>query len=162
MDDVGFLEAVRDIADLAVDVDVDVSARVQAFVVKDRRARLHRLLGIEDGGQDLIVDLDQPCGCFGGGLGFGDDGGDALADETHDVVQHVGIVGIDEVILVRRRAVEPARNVLPGEDGDNSGNRHRLVAANGANAGMRMRRTQDLEMQRRSAGRHRACSAPGP
>ncbi len=54
-------------------------------------------------------------------------GGDPLADEAGDVVEHIGVVGIDEMILVRRRAVEPARHVLPGEDGDHARHGQRLA-----------------------------------
>ena len=60
----------------------------------------------------------QPAGLFGGGLGFGDDRRDALTDEAHHIVENIGVVGIDQMILVHRGAVEPARNVLPGEDRD--------------------------------------------
>ena len=107
----------------------------------------HGRLRIEHRGKKLVIDLEQPARFFRGALGFGHNGGNALADETDDIVEHVGIVGIDEVILVRRRAVEPARHVLPSEYGDDAGNRRGLIPLDGLDARMRMRRAQHLEMQ---------------
>ncbi|MEI9901865.1 MAG: hypothetical protein WDN31_19115 [Hyphomicrobium sp.] len=43
-----------------------------------------------------------------------------LAHEADDVIEDVGIVGIDEVVLVRCRAVEAARHVLPREYGNDA------------------------------------------
>ena len=84
--------------------------------------------GSNTGGQQLVLDLEQPAGFLGGGLGLGDHGGDPLADEAHDIVEHIGVVGIDQMILMRRRGVELARHVLPGEHGDHAGHGQRLVA----------------------------------
>ena len=59
----------------------------------DQRARRSAgELGVEDGRQDLVVDADEPARRLGGGGGLGDDRGDALADVTHDVVEHPGVV----------------------------------------------------------------------
>ena len=52
--DVGLGEAVRDAADLAVDVDVDVAAGAEPLVVQQWRVRLHRLDRIEHRGQRLV------------------------------------------------------------------------------------------------------------
>ena len=141
-------EALLDAADLAVDVDIDIVAEGDALFVQERRARLHRRFRVEHRRQELVVDLEQAAGRFGGGFGFRDDGGDPLADEADDVVEHVGVVGIDEVILVGGGRVEPARHVLPGEDGDDAGHGKRLVALDGLDARMGMRRAQHLQMQR--------------
>ena len=103
--------------------------------------------GSKTAGRYLIVDLEQPRRCFSSVFAFSDDGGDALAHKAHHVVEHEGVVGVDEVIFVRRRAVEPARNVLPGEYGYDARNRHGLVADDAADARVRVRRPQDLEMQ---------------
>ena len=51
------------------------------------------------------------------------------------------------MILVSGRAVEPARDVLPGEDGDHAGHGHRLLAPDAADAGVGVGRAQHLEMQ---------------
>ena len=152
--DVGLLEALRDAAELAVNVDVDVVVKGDAPVVQDGRARRHRRFRIEHGGKQLVVDLEQAAGLFRGGLGLGHDGRDPLPDEADDIVEDVGVVGIDEVVLVGRRAVEPARDILPGEDGDDARHRRGLVALDGFDARMRMRRAQHLEMQHVLHRRH--------
>ena len=72
-----------------------------SFVVEDRGARQHRLFGIEHGGQNFVIHLGYAAALFRGCFGLGDDGGDPLADEAHDVVEHVGVVGVDQVIVVQ-------------------------------------------------------------
>ncbi len=123
------VEAVLDVAELAVNVDIDVVAEGDALLVQDRRARRHGRFRIEHGGQQLVLDLEQAAAFLRGALGLGHHGGDPLADEADDVVEHVGVVGIDQVILVRRRRVELARHVLPGEDGDDAGHGQRPCRA---------------------------------
>ena len=49
---------------------------------------------------------------------------------------------------MRRRRVELAWHILPGEDGNDAGDGKRLVAADALDAGMRMRRAQHFEVQR--------------
>ena len=95
---------------------------------------------------------------LGRGLGFRHDRGDPLADEAHHIVENVRIVRIDQMILVGGRAVEPARNVLPGEDVDHARHRHGLVAADRNDARMRMGRAQHLEVQQ-AIDRHIHCVA---
>ncbi len=103
--DIGLGKSLLDVADIAVDLAGDVAlrivdARFRSLVVNDRRARLHRRLRIEHGGKDFVVH-DQPVAArFGGGLALGHHRGDALADETHDPVQHRGVVGIDAWVLM--------------------------------------------------------------
>src|SRR5580700_661304 len=86
VDRVGFLKALLDAPDLAVDVDVDVRFGSRfapvATVVQNRSPNIHRMFGIEDGGKNFVVDLDLPGSLFGGGFGLGDDSGDALPGET--------------------------------------------------------------------------------
>ena len=48
-----------------------------------RRLAGGRLGGIGDGGQDLVVDLDQFGGVLGLSQGLGDHDGDRLADKAH-------------------------------------------------------------------------------
>ena len=52
------------------------------------------------------------------------------------------------MIFVRRRGVELARHVLPGEHRDHARHGHRLVALDRLDPRMRMRRAQHLQMQR--------------
>ena len=104
-----------------------------------RSARKHGLLGVEHGGKHLVVHLHAPAALLRGGLGFGDHGGDPLADEPRDVVEHVGVIGIDAEVVVTGRREGPPRNVLPGEDRVDSRHGERLVLADGRDAGVRMR-----------------------
>jgi hypothetical protein len=71
-----------------------------------------------------------------------------LTDETDDIVENVGVVGVYEVIFMGRGRVELARNILPGEDSNHPGNRHRVVAFDGLDACMGVRRAQAFQMQR--------------
>ena len=62
-----------DVADTTVDFDQDVALRVanesvHALVMDGRSAGSHRLLGIEDGRQDLVLDRDLAAPFLGGGL----------------------------------------------------------------------------------------------
>jgi hypothetical protein len=106
VDDVGLGEAGPDVAEASVQVEQDVALgmadeRVRRLLVVDhRRSGLHRLLGVEDRREHLVVDLDAAAAFLRGGLAVGRHGRHALPDEPHDVVQHVGIVGIDEVVVV--------------------------------------------------------------
>ena len=100
-----FLEdVVRRVLDPGVDVLV---------AVKLRGAGQHGLVGVEHGGKHLVVDLHQPAALLRGGLGFGDHGGDPLADEPRDVVEHVGVVGIDAEVVVTGRREGPPAGRLP-------------------------------------------------
>ena len=115
-------EALLDAAELAVNVDIDIVAIGDAlFVMQDGRAWLHGGLGVEHRRQKLVIDLELAAGFFGGAFRLGHDGRDPLADEADDIVEDIGVVGIDEMILMRRRRVELARHVLPGEHGDDAG-----------------------------------------
>ena len=129
MNGVGFLETLLDAAEFAVNVDIDIVAEGDALLfMQDRRARLHGEFRVEHRGKKIILDLEQPAGLFRCTLGLRHDRGHPLTDEAHHIVEHVGVVGIDEMILVRRRGVELARHVLPGKHGDDAGHRESLVA----------------------------------
>ena len=69
--------------------------------VQDSRTGKHSLLGVEHGGKHLVVNFHQPAALFRRGFGLGNDGGDPLADEARDIVEHVGVVGIDVEVVVR-------------------------------------------------------------
>ena len=125
---VGLGEAFVHTAELPVNIDIDVVAIGDALVVQDRRVRFHGGFRVEHGRQQLVIDFELPAAFFGRGLGFRHDGGNALADEADHIVEEVGVVGIDEMILMRRGRVELARHVLPGEHGDHTGHSHGRVA----------------------------------
>ena len=80
------------------------------------RVRLHGSGRIEHRGQYLVAHVQQSAGRFGDRFGLSDHRRHALADEAHHIVEDVAVIGIDQVILVRRRTVKPSRYVLPGED----------------------------------------------
>ena len=110
VDDVGLFESLLDVANLAVYFEQDISsrapdARFRALVVNDGRARAHRRFGIEDRGQHFVVDLDFAASFFGRAFSVRDDRGDSLADESHDIVEQVGVVGIGVVVVVSGRGV---------------------------------------------------------
>ena len=152
VDDVRLGEASLDVADTAVDVDQDVALRVAdegvlAPVVDHRRAGPHRLLGVEDGRQDLVLDRDLAAPFLGGGLGLGHHGGHPLPDEADDVVEHVGVVGIDAEVLVDGGGVELARHVLPGEDRMHARHLERGALVDRDDAGVGVRRAEHLQVQ---------------
>jgi hypothetical protein len=77
--------------------------------VQDRRVGGHRLDGVEDGGQLLVVDLDEVERLLRGVLVDGGDGGDALADEADAAAGEDGHVA-------QEGAVDSAVDVLAGDD----------------------------------------------
>ena len=148
VDGVGLPEALLDIAEVTMNVDIDVVAKGDTLFVQDRRARLHGDFRIEHRRQDFVIDVEQAAGFFRGSLGLGHHGRDPLAYEAHHIVEHVGVVGIYEVILMGRRRVELARHILPGEDFDDAGHGKSALALDGLDACMRMRRAQHFQVQR--------------
>ena len=107
--------------------------------MKLRSAGKHGLLGVEYGGKHLVVHFHQPAAFLRGGLRFGDHGGDPLADEPRDVVEHVSVVGVDPEVVVTGSREGPPRDVLPGEDRVDPRNGERLVLADGRDACVRVR-----------------------
>ena len=107
----------------------------------------HGVLRGEDGVQHLVVDLQGPHACLRRRHRVGDDGGDALADEPHDVVEHAGVVRVVGVELVLRGRKQLRRGVLVGEDRRDAGNRQRGCCVDGADPGVGMRGAQQLHVQ---------------
>ena len=85
----------------------------RSLVVDHRRARCHRLLGIEHRGEHLVIDHEPPAAFLRGGLAVGDDGGDPLADKAHDIVEDDGVGGIVLVALMACGGEPAARACLP-------------------------------------------------
>ena len=152
VDEVGRGEALLDVADMAVDLGENVAggivdARLRSGVVDHRRARRHRRLGIEHGGKHLVVDDEAPAAFLRRAFAVGDHRGDALADKADDVVEDHGIGGIVLVALVARRGEAACRRILPGEHGDDPGHGERLLVPDRQDAGMGVRRAQELHVQ---------------
>ncbi len=152
VNEVGGGEALLDVADMAVDLGEDVArgivdARLPPDVVDHRRAGRHRRLGIEYGGQHLVVDDEAPAAFLRRGFAVGDHRSDALAGKADHVVEDDGIVGVVAVELVPRRGEAARRRVLPGEHGDDPGHGERLLVADRQDAGMGVRRAQELHVQ---------------
>ena len=98
-----------------------VHERVVAPVGHDRRARLERLLDVEDRGQLLEVEADLRDGLVGRLLGLGHDGHDRLALEADAVLgQHELLFGLDADEPEDR--VPVVRDVRRGQGPDEPGN----------------------------------------
>ena len=118
MDDVGLGESGFDIADFAVEFEQDVMDLVVGE--RDRRS------GAAGGAPSAIASSGsktagstsystttsrQPSSAARDRVG--EHGHHPLADEAHDVVEHVGVVGIDEVVGVDRGAVRASAGRPP-------------------------------------------------
>ena len=71
-----------------------------ALVVQHRRIRRHRRDRIENRRQDLVARPAKPASGLGSAFGFGYHGRHTLAGEAHHIVEDIGVVWIDEMILV--------------------------------------------------------------
>ncbi len=162
MHHIGGGEPVRRVAHLAVDVGIDVAVLRNPLLVQDRRIRPHRRLRIEHRRQYFVLHVEQPAGRLRRRLGLGDDGRDPLTDESDDVVEHIGVVRIDEMVLVGGAAVEAPRHVFPGEDRDHPRHPRRLFTADADDPRMGVRRAQHLEVQHAGDNDiHRVAGLPG-
>jgi hypothetical protein len=81
---------------------VDAVVR-RAIGVDERRAGHPRLVGVEDGREHVVGDVDEAARGIRRFGGLGDDRDDALADVAHDVVEHAGVVGVVGAVLVAAR-----------------------------------------------------------
>ena len=105
-DAVSLGERLVDVAALVLDVREVV--RLGA-VVQERRVGSERLLGVGDGRQGLVLDLDQARGVLRDVAGRRDDAGNRLADEANLLGrQHRPVVGHD---LLSRQAGGDRRDV---------------------------------------------------
>ncbi len=153
MHGVGLREANFDIANAAVHFPHDIVLRIEnarflrVLVVDHRRARRHGLFRIEHRRQGFVIDLDLAAGFLGGGFALGHHGGDPLADEAHDRIQHHGVVGIDQADFMARSRKRGFGRVLMREHRDDAWDAQRRAFVDGTDARMRMRRAQQFDVQ---------------
>ena len=110
-----------DVADIAVNLADDVAlrvvdARLRPLVVKDRRARTHCRVGIENGSKYFVVDDELTAARLGRGFAVGNYRGNALADKADHAVQKHGVVRIDAFVLVPRGRVEFCGRILVSQN----------------------------------------------
>ena len=131
------------VADAPLEDDV-----VRGVLVELRRARLHRLLGVDDGGQRLVVDDDRVEGVVGLRFGVGDDRGDALTGPL-DAVGREDPWRIHVVLETSAAAGRPGhgqrvvRDVGTDEDRSDTGHRLGRRDVDRADVGVRVRAAQD-------------------
>src|SRR5262245_19080490 len=73
------------------------------FVVDDRSARAQRRFRVNNGWEGVEIEGDQLSRIFGGVAALRYDDGDGLADMPDFVVSQQGLLGIDELVLDKRR-----------------------------------------------------------
>ena len=100
---------------------------------------LHRLFGIEDGLENLVLDLDQIDGLLGDVDRLGRDSGDGLAEMTHDV--------LGDDVLVDDVQPELVVEVVTGEDGVNTLQRLGFRGVDAQDPRARVRAALDLRVQ---------------
>jgi hypothetical protein len=86
-------------------------------------AASHRLLWVENRRENVVFDNDLAAPLLGGGDRVGHHGHHALAGEPHDIVEDVGVVGVDQMIAVDGGVEVLARHVFPGVHAVHTGHR---------------------------------------
>jgi hypothetical protein len=134
VDLVGLVEARVDVAadDAVVGDDVALDALVDL-----RRVLGHRLLGVEDPGQRVVLDVDRVEAAQRGRLVHGDHRRDALALVAHDPVGQRRLV-------LHEGSVAVLRHVRLGVDGEDAVHRLGRRRVDGDDPRMRQRAAQDL------------------
>jgi len=72
-------------------------------VVNYRHSGAQRLLRIDDGGERIEIESNQLRRIFGRAAAFGHDDGHGLADMPHFIVRQQRLLGVDELVLNKRR-----------------------------------------------------------
>ncbi len=152
VDDIGCGEAGIDIADMAMHLGDDVALRVsdpgrRRLVVDEGDAGTHRLLGVEQGGQEFVDYLDEQAGGFRRRLARRHDRGDSLADEADDRIDHQRVVGIVSEQLVARGREMTRWRILVGQHRDHARRGERGAGVDARDPGGGMRRAEDFHMQ---------------
>ena len=126
---------------------VDVSARntnlprqVAGSLVHLGRARLQRFLGVEDGGELLVLDPDELDGVHRRGLVDGRHRRDLLAREPD-------LAGGEDTVLLLDRPPQSDRSVRPGHHGPHTGYALGGLHVHVDDARVRVRAAEDLGVQ---------------
>ena len=126
------------------------------------RAWRKRVTGAGDRGQHLVVDGDERAGCLGRRAGPRHHRGDPLPVEADHAVEDERVVRVVVGVVVPRGGEPAGRGVGVAEHGDDAGNRKRRGGVDGPDPRVRVRRADQLHLQRR-LGRQvlarRACLA---
>ena len=148
-DFVGLGEALLYVADVNADFGGEIFMGVRigkidvfGFIMNLNCAGFHRLAHVEDGGQNLVFDLNQAEGFFGDFGGFGGHKGHPVANEAHFVVKRKAIQRPRNWVALPGGGINHARNVLPRQHGGDAGQRARFGCVNALNPSMRVRRAQ--------------------
>ena len=125
------------------------------MIVPHRRlAGIERLPGLDDRRQHLVIDLHQLGGVARLGGGVGDDNRHRVADMPHPVARqgrsrrhrHFRAVAIGDRAHARDRADAIARQILAGENANDTRSRYGRRGLDRSDPGMRMRRAQHRQM----------------
>ena len=152
--DRGLGKCAGDIAVFAVALRHDIALRVghpllsRLVAVDQGRAGCNRLRRIGHRGQDVVIDCEAAAAFFRRCFSLRDHGGDPLSDEADDIVQHAGIVGVHPGPLVPRGGEQAIRRVLEGQHRLHASNVQRRGLVDRDNLCVRMRRAQQLDVQR--------------
>ena len=126
-----------------------------AVAFDERRARHDGARQIHDHRQRLVADLDRLDGILRLGRTGGDHRGDRFADVPHNVdgermsrrCRRRRAVGTAEIGRQCQRIHAGAHELLAGDDGEHAGQRGRGRRVDRDDAGVRVRRAQDCEVQ---------------
>ena len=103
---------------------------------------VERLREVGDGGQYLVVHLDEAHGRVDGELVGSHDDGHLVAHVAHGAVEDERVIGAHLAEALARERVARVRHVLVGVDGHDAVDAQRTVRVDAADAGVGVRRTQ--------------------
>ena len=152
-DDVRLLERALEITVLGDLVADEVALEVLAhghigadvILVMNDRGVVERLLEVENGGENLVVDLDEAHGGVDGELIRANHDGNLVADVAHGAVEDHRVVRAHLTEALAGKRVAHLGNVLVGVDGDDAVDSTGTRGVNGADVSVRIGRTQQLD-----------------
>jgi len=143
-DDLGRVERLIGLAGVAGLPVPDVVGLLLAVRADQRSVRLQRLDRVHDGGQRLVLDVDQRDGVGGDVAVGGDDGGDLLRLVDHTVHRQ-------DHLLVAHQGGHPGEaggvEVFAGDDGEHAGQRERLAGVNVEDFGVGVGAAGDVHVE---------------